>query len=81
MIPRSQRMVTPGSLDGRTMLQLRTACAERVEGAPSRSPNVSVNVVVLSTPVRRVLSIDPVTVEGLARLFAGLSYKTSAACE
>lgn len=56
------------------MLQLKIACAESEELASSEGVNASVNTVLLSTPVRGVLSMLLVMVEGRALLLAGFSY-------
>lgn len=71
IVPRSKRMVTPGSGALRVMLQLRIAWAAREE--VSVGVKERVNTVLLSTPVRGVLSMLPVMVDGRALLFAGFS--------
>ena len=73
MFPLAYRMVTAGVGEEREMLQLRFAWALRC------SVNVSVQDVHSSTPVRGVLSIEPVMDVGRAPLFEGCSYRAKTA--
>ena len=73
MFPLAYRMVTAGVGEEREMLQLRFAWALRC------SVNVSVQDVHSSTPVRGVLSIEPVIDVGRAPLFEGCSYRAKTA--
>lgn len=61
-------MVTPGFVGGTLMEQLRIAWACNV------LENVRVNEVLESTPVRGVLSIEPLMDVGLLFWFEGCSY-------
>jgi hypothetical protein len=67
-VPRSKRIVTPGSRELRVMLVLRAACAASLD-----PENVRLKTVLLSTGVRGVLSMVPKTFVGAAELFAGFS--------
>ena len=72
IVPRSKRIVTPGSEGSRVMLQLKMAWADREE--VSEGVKLRMNALLLSTPVRGVLSMLPVMVVGRDLLFAGFSY-------
>lgn len=66
-------MVTPGLWDATFILQLRTACAARVEPVLELGEKVTIYDVLQSTPVIGVLYIVPVMFEGFVRLLAGCS--------
>ena len=68
IVPRSKRIVTPGSNELRVILQLREAWAASLE-----PENVRLKTVLLSTDVRGVLSIAPKIFVGAVALFAGFS--------
>ena len=67
-VPRSKRIVTPGSRGLRVILQLRTACAASLDPG-----NVRVKTVLLSTGVKGVLSMALEILVGAVKLFAGFS--------
>lgn len=67
MLPPRYRIVTPGLSEGREMPQLRIACAWRC------SVKLRIQEVHISTPVRGVLSIEPVMDVGRAPLLEGCS--------
>ena len=75
MDPRSNRIVTPGSMELRVMLQLRDACT-----LSFAAEKVRVKTVLLSTGVRGVLSIEPTTFVGLVCSLSGCSYRAKIAC-
>lgn len=67
ILPRSNRMVTPGAGALRLMLHESTACEER-----SAEVKLRTKVVLLSTFVSAVFTMEPVT-WGLVNLFFGCS--------
>ena len=68
IVPRSKRIVTPGSRGLRVKLQLRAACAASLD-----PENVRLKTVLLSTGVRGVLSMELKIFVGVVELFAGFS--------
>jgi len=68
IVPRSKRIVTPGSMGLRVILQLRAAWAASLE-----PKNVRLKTVLLSTGVNGVWSIALEIFVGAVELFAGFS--------